>query len=66
MCKFYILESSIAELFAQVIQKGQINLTDRYVLKTALLNNSLCQDEEILINRLLHAVRRGMLKVVDD
>ena len=66
LCKVYLLESAIAELFAQVIQKGQITLTDRYFLRTALLNNSLCQDEEVLINRLLHAVRRGILKVVDE
>lgn len=66
LCKIYLLESAIAELFAQVIQNGQITLTDRYFLRAALLNSSLCQDEEVLINRLLHAVRRGMLKVVDE
>lgn len=66
MCQVYFLESTIAELFAQVIQKGNITLKERYVLRTALLNNSLCQEEEILINRLLHAVRRGRLQVLDD
>lgn len=66
LCQVYFLESTIAELFAQVIQKGKITLKERYVLRTALLNNSLCQEEEILINRLLHAVRRGRLQMVDD
>jgi hypothetical protein len=66
LCDLCILESSIAELFIQVIQKGQLTLSDRYVLMRAILNNSLCQEEEVLINRLLHAVRRGRLKVVDD
>lgn len=66
LCQVYLLESTITELFAEVIQKGQINLQERYVLKAALLNSSLCQEEEILINRLLHAVRRGRLQVVDD
>ncbi len=66
LCQVYFLESTIAELFAQVIQKGKITLKDRYVLRTALLNNSLCQEEEILINRLLHAVRRGRLQMIDD
>lgn len=63
MCNSCLLESTIAELFAQVIQKGQISLKDRYTLMTAILSNSLCPEEEVLINRLLHAVRRGMLKV---
>lgn len=66
LCKIYLLESAIAELFAQVIQKGQITLKDRYFLRAALLDSSLCHDEEVLINRLLHAVRRGILKVVDE
>lgn len=66
LCKVYFIESTIAQLFSQVIQKGQLTLKDRCVLMTALLNNSLCQEEEILINRLLHAVRRGRLRVVDE
>ena len=66
LCDVYLLESAIVELFAQVLQKGQLNLKDRYILMTALLNNSLCREEEILINRLLHAVRRGRLQVVDE
>lgn len=66
MCQVYFLESTIAQLFAHTLQKGKLTLTDRYVLMTALVNNSLCQEEEILINRLLHAVRRGRLQVVDE
>lgn len=66
MCKVYILESTIAELFGQAFQKRQLTLTDRCVLMTAISSNSLCPDEEILINRLLYAVRRGLLKVVDE
>ena len=66
MCKLYLLESTIAELFGQVLQKKQLTLSDRCVLMTAILSNSLCPDEEILINRLLYAVRRGLLKVVDE
>lgn len=66
MCKVYLLESRIAELFAKTIQNGQITLADRYIIMTAILSNSLCPEEEVLINRLLHAVRRGMLKVVDE
>lgn len=66
LCDFCLLESVIAELFAQVIEKRQLTLKDRYIIMKALLNNSLSQEEQILINRLLHAVRRGMLVVVDE
>ena len=66
MCKLYVLESTIAELFGQVLQKKQLTLADRCVLMMAISSNSLCPDEEVLINRLLYAVRRGLLKVVDE
>jgi hypothetical protein len=66
LCQVYFLESTIAQLFAQAVQKGKLTLTDRCVLMTAIVSNSLCQEEEILINRLLHAVRRGRLQVVDE
>ena len=62
----YLLESAIAQLFAQVNQQGKITLTDRYHLVSALLNDSLSEAEEDLVNRLLYAVRRGRLKVVDE
>ncbi|HEY9611125.1 hypothetical protein [Allocoleopsis sp.] len=66
LCQVYFIESTIAQLFSQVIQRGQLTLKDRCVLMTAILNNSLCQEEEILINRLLHSVRRGRLQVIDE
>lgn len=66
MCRVYFFESTIAQLFAHALQKGKLTLTDRFVLMRAIVNNSLCQEEEILINRLLHAVRRGRLQVLDE
>ena len=66
LCQVYFLESKIAQLFSEVIQKGQITLQDRGTLMSAILSNSLCKEEQILINRLLHAVRRGRLQVLDS
>jgi hypothetical protein len=66
LCQVYCLESTITQLFSQVIQQGKITLQDRWVLMAAISSNSLCQEEQILINRLLHAVRRGRLEVLDD
>jgi hypothetical protein len=61
-----LLESAITELFAQVFQEGKITLTNCYSLVAALTSPSLSKAEEDLINRLLYAVRRGRLKVVDE
>lgn len=61
-----LLDSAIAELFAQVFQEGKITLTVSYGLIAVLMSPSLSQGEEDLINRLLYAVRRGRLKVVDE
>lgn len=61
-----LLESAIAELFTQVFQEGKITLRASYSLIAVLMSPSLTQAEKDLINRLLYAVRRGRLKVVDE
>ena len=66
LCKVCLLPYGLAELFDEVIQKGYITLADRYGLMAALLSNSLSEEENDSINRLLHFVRRGRLKVVDE
>lgn len=66
LCQVCPLPSTLAELFAEVNQKGQLTLTDRYRLRAAILNNPLSEDEFDLINRLLYSVRRGLLKLVHE
>jgi hypothetical protein len=66
LCKVCLLPEAIAELFAEVVQKGQITFTDCYGLMTALLNSSLTEEEINSINRLLRSVDKGRLKVVDE
>ena len=61
-----LLESAIAELYTQVFQEGKITLRASYSLRAVLMSPSLSEAEEDLINRLLYAVRRGRLKVVDE
>ncbi len=60
------LESVIANFFTQVSDSGQITSIDHYYLVAMLLEQSLTSDESDLIKRLLYAVRRGRLKVVED
>ncbi|HEY9674334.1 MAG TPA: hypothetical protein V6D11_23035 [Waterburya sp.] len=61
-----LLPDAISELFVQVSSSGKITLADRYGLMAALLDESLAKEDRELIDRLLRAVRRGRLEVVDD
>jgi hypothetical protein len=56
----------LTELFAQVIDKGQVNFTDWHELMTAPLDSSFSEEDEDVITRLLYAVRIGLVKVVDE
>ena len=66
LCKVCLLPNAIADLYADVIEDGKITLPNRYGLMASVLDNSLTEEEEQSINRLLYAVRRGRLKVVDE
>lgn len=61
-----LLQSAIAELFAQVSRTGTLTLADRYGLMAALLNDSLSEEEKRSIDRLLYALRKNRLKVIDE
>lgn len=61
-----LLPDAISELFVQVSASGKITLADRYGLMAALLDESLTNEDRELIDRLLRAVRRGRLEVVDE
>ncbi|MEG3938016.1 MULTISPECIES: hypothetical protein [unclassified Microcoleus] len=65
MTQTLLTQSSIAELVFQVYHSGLLTPTHRLQLQTALLNDRLTEEDQTAINRLLHAVRRGWLKVVD-
>ncbi|OCR02767.1 hypothetical protein BCD67_18050 [Oscillatoriales cyanobacterium USR001] len=58
-------EFTIADLFFQVYRSGILTLAHRKYLKNAILESNLSQEDQTALNRLLHAVRRGWLKVVD-
>ena len=64
--KLRLLPSALSDLFAQSSISGCITLADRYGLMAALLEESLTTEEQYSIDRLLHAVHRGRLKIVDD
>ncbi|HEY9644065.1 MAG TPA: hypothetical protein V6C57_26470 [Coleofasciculaceae cyanobacterium] len=62
----YLLEFAIAELFVQVSLSGRITLADRHGLQAALLTESLSDEERFAIDRLLYAVRKGRVKMVNE
>lgn len=58
-------ESTLAEVFFQVYQQGRIDREHRQHLRSTLLKESVSEEEQTAINRLLYAVRRGWLEVAE-
>ncbi len=56
---------AIGEIFAQSWNSGQISRQNRYKLKWALLVDWLSEEELAAIDRLVHAVKRGWLRISD-
>ena len=56
---------SPSELFAEAVQKGQISFITWQKLMADPLISAFSQDDEDVITRLIYAVRRGLVKVVD-
>ncbi len=65
MTQTLLPQFTIAELVFQVYHSGLLTQTHRQQLMTVLLNDCLTEEDQTAINRLLHAVRCGWLKVVD-
>lgn len=61
-----LIPGAISELFAQVSCSGQITLADRYGLMAAVLDDSLTREERESVDRLLRAIRRGRMTMVDE
>lgn len=61
-----LLPSAISDLFAQVTSSGCITLADRYGLMAAVLDESLEEEERFSIDRLLHSISRGRVRIVDE
>ncbi|MFB2879207.1 hypothetical protein [Floridanema aerugineum] len=55
----------IEALCGQIMVTGRITISDRYQIRSALLNDTLSEPEQILINRLLYGIRHGLLRIID-
>ncbi|XGV99906.1 MAG: hypothetical protein ACAF41_13360 [Leptolyngbya sp. BL-A-14] len=60
------LPCAISELFAQVSVSGKITLADRYGILAVLLHEPTIEEELHCIDRLLHALRKGRVQVVNE
>ncbi len=60
-----LLPGAISEIMASVARNGYLTLADRYGLMAATLDDSLSEIERSATNRLLRAVVRGKVKLVD-
>lgn len=56
---------TVAELVFQVCRTGRINSNHRQLLRSFLLQDCLTEEDHTAIDRLLYAVRRGWLQVID-
>ncbi|MDY6936489.1 MAG: hypothetical protein SWY16_02395 [Cyanobacteriota bacterium] len=60
-----LLPDAIPEMLVSVARTKCLTIADRYGLMAATLDESLSEEERLATNRLLMAVRRGRVKVVD-
>lgn len=51
----------LCALFVRSYDSGVLTLADRYTLRSLLLSDLLCEEEQRLVNRILHAVRRNWI-----
>ena len=60
----FLPEMVITELVFQVYRSGILTKDQRKQLKDLFLYHNLTEEDTTAINRLIHAIRRGWLKMV--
>lgn len=64
--KAYIPESTISELYLNIWKSGKIDRTVFHQIQYEINSHSLkCSEERKIVSRLLYAVRRGWVSVMD-
>ncbi|NES05002.1 MAG: hypothetical protein F6K22_20530 [Okeania sp. SIO2F4] len=61
----FLPEVIITELVFQVYRSGILTQEQRKQLRNLFLYHNLSEEDTTAINRLLHAIRRGWLKIAD-
>lgn len=60
-----LIPGAIGEILVTASETGAISESDRYGLMAAVLEDRLNDEERRAVNRLLHAIRRGKITVVN-
>ena len=61
-----LLPGAIYEILASATETGALTLADRYGLMAATFDESLNVDDRGCVNRLLRAVLKGRVKLVNE
>jgi hypothetical protein len=61
-----LIPGAVSDLFAQASSSGKVTIADRYGLMAAVLEEELSEDERMSIDRILYALNRGRVQVVDE
>jgi hypothetical protein len=61
-----LLPGAISEILASVADTGSLSMTDRYGLMAAVLDESLDEEDRLSTNRILRAVLRGRIKLIEN
>lgn len=61
-----LLPGSISAMLASASATGVLTIADRYGLMAASMDETLAEEESRAISRLLRAVVRGRIQVVDE
>lgn len=54
-----------AQLVERILSCGHLSRADRQQLKAALLDDTINEEELILIEQIIDSVRKGLLDIVD-
>ncbi|MGL5064556.1 MAG: hypothetical protein ACRC62_31590 [Microcoleus sp.] len=58
-------DCAVAELFYQVSHSGNMTRTESSGLMRVMCESALSDEDRDAVNRLLHAIRRGWVRVLD-
>lgn len=61
-----LIPGAISEILASVSHTGTLTIADRYGLMAAVLDESLEDEDRNALNRLLRAVLKGRVKIVNE
>jgi hypothetical protein len=56
-------QETMEELFGEIFLSGQLTRRDRLRLREALLADTIAEDHQDIINRVIHSTKRGRLQL---